>query len=587
MSRHSHGVMQRTAMIWVACALLGIGPEIRGEPVACCNPDQSCTMIDHENCVVSGGLPAPPDSACDGVSCPVLLWTQPPRFAAGTPTIAQSGESSCFLGWHARSVDEFQLVGAADFFLAPGDAIDTLFWWGSFADWRSVEDPAPRPSSFHIEIWENEAAGEGEAGLDFEHPGALVMETFVPYAEVGQDPSGCDLDQALSGNQQSCRRYEWTRAEPILSNPTPAPIQYWLSISASYSVDGCECYPDVAAPSGFVDFSDVAAIESLLGCEIGGDPDCALADANCDGAVDAFDVEAATCLAVGGVRDPACCIADTPHTWGWTTRPRASDHATDVQILEILRDETGATAISAERLVDGLGSDDWELSFVLAAEAGGPAIPPAPLTVAGAASRSRYLPVRPNQVDDAPVTLRLRVVSSASLPALVGTTWWIEAPATYPEGQNAKAGDFLASDLSCDSVGVNWNGIEMIEVFGEAIVPESAYAIASAHASCIDQAGDECFSDEVLIETGEWGDVLPPFGSTPSVRQPDVVDILAIVDKFLGTPDALPKARTQMEPNLVEPTESVRLADILAAVDSFLGRTYPHPGPASACSPQE
>lgn len=575
------------SMTWAPCILLALGPLVRGEPIACCNPDQSCTMIDHENCVAGGGLPAPPGSVCSGVSCPVLVWAQPPRFAAGAPTIAQSGDPNCFLGWHSRSIDEFLVVGAADFFLAPGDAIDTLFWWGSFADWSSTADPVPRPSFFHIAFWENEVAGEGDAGLAFDHPGPLLTEALVPFGEVAQVPSGCDLDSTLSGNSQSCRRYAWATADPMLSNTLPSPIKLWFSVSATYSVLDCECYPDIVAPLGFVDFSDVDAVEARIGCDTDADADCALADANCDGTVDSFDVEAATCLAVAGLRDPACCTADTPYTWGWTTRPRDSARDPDVRILEVLRDETGARAISAEQLVDGLSSDDWELSFALGAGAGGLSIPQPPLAGVGAVPRSRYLAIRPNQEEASEVAFRVRVVASESLPASVGETWWVATPTAYPEGKSTQAGEFLASELACDRVGTNWSGVSDLEIFGEAIVPESVYAVAAAYPSCLDQEGEECFSDQLLVETGEWGDVLAPIGSAPSLPQPDVLDILAIVDKFLGIAEALPKARTQMEPNLVDPSASVRLADILAAVDSFLGRSYPHPGPASACVPQD
>lgn len=579
--------MNHVPAIWVAAALAIAAASDASEPVSCCDLQQSCAVIDHESCVLAEGLPGPPGSACGGVTCPVLIWTQPPRFSAGAPVVAGDAGSSCYLGWHARSIDEIQIVGSGDFVLAPGEAIDVLYWWGSFLDWSSVDDPSPRPSSFHIAIWENEVAGQGEAGLDFDHPGALVFETLVPYGEVSQEPSGCDLDFTLSGNEQNCIQYEWASAEPLLSNTTSLPMELWLSISATYSVEGCECYPDLVAPLGFVDFSDVDAVESLLGCDKGGDPNCAAADANCDGVVDTFDVEAATCLAVAGLRDPACCMSDTAHTWGWTTRPRDSERAPDVQILGIDRDESGAVAVTSVRLADGLGSDDWEFSFALGATADSQPIPPPPLGVEGAVPRNRYVPVRPNQADDSTVTLRLRVVSSESLPELVGATWWIGAPATYPEGQSAKAGDFLASELNCDPAGVNWSSAAAVEIFGEAIVPESVYAIAAAYSSCLDQSGGDCFSEEVLVETGQWGDVLPPLGSTPSLPQPDVGDILAIVDKFLGTESAPSKARTQMEPNLVDPTASVRLADVLASVDAFLGRSYPHPGPSSTCAGQD
>ena len=61
---------------------------------------------------------------------------------------------------------------------------------------------------------------------------------------------------------------------------------------------------------------------------------------------------------------------------------------------------------------------------------------------------------------------------------------------------------------------------------------------------------------------------------------PDFVDISSLVSKFQGEAGAPIKARAQLQPNLVNPANSVSFADIGHAVSSFQGVPYPFAGPS-------
>lgn len=200
----------------------------------------------------------------------------------------------------------------------------------------------------------------------------------------------------------------------------------------------------------------------------------------------------------------------------------------------------------------------------------------------GGLPRSRYLSFEPNGMKlpaadgDA---LAIQAIDKDGFLAFGGVRY-VGPPSAYPEGA-LDVPTFWGATLQCDPYipPEGWDEYAMLHVFGTEIVPGAAYTV-HFETTC-DVPG---LSEPVRIDTGVWGDVVDPIGPNPDFRQPDVLDILAIVDKFLGAPQAPIKARTQLQPEVPDPTRKVDIADVLACVDAFLGKAYPYPIP-DLCAP--
>lgn len=167
----------------------------------------------------------------------------------------------------------------------------------------------------------------------------------------------------------------------------------------------------------------------------------------------------------------------------------------------------------------------------------------------------------------------IRVTFSDLPPGLdeaEGAAKWVQSPSLQIDVRGTL---HWGAVLGCDPVFTNWPD-EPLYVAGPGIVPGAAYGIEAVQAGCALQIE----GNESAVASGEtaleWGDLLPPYGDDPQFPQPDIIDILATVDSFLGVPSAPPLLETDLEPEL--PNGSVDINDILACVDGFLGRTFPY-----------
>lgn len=203
-------------------------------------------------------------------------------------------------------------------------------------------------------------------------------------------------------------------------------------------------------------------------------------------------------------------------------------------------------------------------------------------------SENRYLSIVPSELDagrQTAIRVRLTSLHAPDLPpvgtpdfsAFEGEYRWLGWPTSQPETADPDGPTFFAARLQCEPHFGDWSGFDRVAVYGTEVVPSSTYSVDTVDSTCsgsLDQ--DASYSAGSLqISTPYWGDVVSPFW-TPEFDQPDVLDILEIVDKFLGTDDALPKSTTQLLGVEVDPSIKPDLNDILLCVDSFLGKAYPY-----------
>lgn len=164
--------------------------------------------------------------------------------------------------------------------------------------------------------------------------------------------------------------------------------------------------------------------------------------------------------------------------------------------------------------------------------------------------------------------------------AFNGTVRWVGPPTEFPEGASGTP-TFFAAQLQCEPHFADWSAFGEISVYGDAILPSSRYTVQAVDQTCagvLDLA--ESYSAGLPMTTATWGDVTAPFNPPTTFSQPDINDVLLIVDKFLGAYPPL-KSSAQLFGNVVDPTEKPDIDDILLCVDAFLGLTYPFDGPSN------
>ena len=193
-------------------------------------------------------------------------------------------------------------------------------------------------------------------------------------------------------------------------------------------------------------------------------------------------------------------------------------------------------------------------------------------------AKSRYLSMDP----DVPSNVGLDIAIRVTLQQLDGfggfnnQVRWVGPPVEYQEGSTPTP-TFLGAPLQCTPHYQDWTGVELMHVYGDAVVPSSDYQIQTILEEC-DINNELSFSSVLPVSTGKWGDIITPFEGEGST-QPSIPDILSLVDKWLGNVEPI-KARTQLRPNIPDPTQNVGIAEVLLGVDAWLGVLYPFDGPS-------
>jgi hypothetical protein len=156
----------------------------------------------------------------------------------------------------------------------------------------------------------------------------------------------------------------------------------------------------------------------------------------------------------------------------------------------------------------------------------------------------------------------------------IGDVWWAGPEANIP---NSPQANLRGSLLQCSATPANAQAwASTVHLWGQAIVPFATYNVYMC-----DAAGANC-SDPLVMQTGEWGDCVAPYGGG---SQPNFSDINEIVFKFRNLGTSLPQPRVDLvgggnagNPNI--PNQSANFADISAGVDAFRGIAYPYTIPA-------
>lgn len=172
---------------------------------------------------------------------------------------------------------------------------------------------------------------------------------------------------------------------------------------------------------------------------------------------------------------------------------------------------------------------------------------------------------------------------SVPFSSFEGQVRYVGPPAYYNES-NAGGGDFRAATLQCAPHYQVWEGLDLLQVTGSAIVPSSEYHVEVLSIGCQGrEAGCPWVSESVRIKTARWGDVEIPYNPPDASAQPDFGDVAALVNKFKSAPGAPIKARALLGGgdafgNMSTNTLSLdfNFTHIAACADAFRGRPYPY-----------
>lgn len=161
---------------------------------------------------------------------------------------------------------------------------------------------------------------------------------------------------------------------------------------------------------------------------------------------------------------------------------------------------------------------------------------------------------------------------------LDGQTMWVGPPQEISEnsGRTDSTGPTTTiAALQCDPYYTDWSAWGAIHVTHENIIPGSNYTIQLINDGCGAETASN-FSMPFTTSTASFGDVVrdcslspcaPPDGSI------DMVDAVAILDKFRNLSGAVIKIRADLEPGT--PDFIINMADVVLVLIGFQSKPYP------------
>lgn len=186
-----------------------------------------------------------------------------------------------------------------------------------------------------------------------------------------------------------------------------------------------------------------------------------------------------------------------------------------------------------------------------------------------------------------------------------GRTMWIGQPSEFCEN-SGQAGvpaggcgsapgipsrSFWGATLGCSPYYTDWSQFDVVQVYYEGIVPSggdhlvagdyipATYIIEAVSEGCNVSSEDD-FSAPLTVRTSKWGDVVRNCQTCPCWFPNglvQMVDVTAVLDKFMNLYCAPIKARCDLEPS--QPDQIVNITDVNRTLEAFLGFGYPFDGP--------
>jgi len=417
-----------------------------------------------------------------------------------------------------------------------------------------------------------EELGDGHLGVGwiFKRIGGTYQPTEIlrPSIRFGHDWGGRAIDisgdtvalgtegqdQDFVGRDTGAVWFFETSSDDCDGNDTTDRCEVNSDCNDNGVFDRCE--PD-CDDNGIADSCDIAS-GSLADCGANGVPDVCEPDCNGNGTPDDCD------LLNGGDTD---CNAN------------AIPDECDLDAGAIA-DCNGNGVLDACDIIDGTSAD-----------ADGDCVPDecdvtaAPLEELNGQEKSRFISFSTAGAGCRDVAVRVMLTSlkppgkGGDFAAVEGTPRWVGPPMLkIDQTADGPFANWMAS-LQCLPHVRDWGTVGLMHAYGPAVMPESTYSVSFYDVACGDVDDPSCYSQALTVNTGKWGDLTEPFAGG-AIVQPDINDVSALVQKFLGgaTP-ARPVA--DLHPNLLNLDIAIDFRDITTAVNAYLAAPYPFEGPAA------
>ena len=204
--------------------------------------------------------------------------------------------------------------------------------------------------------------------------------------------------------------------------------------------------------------------------------------------------------------------------------------------------------------------------------------------------KNRYVSIVPGNPGQQ-TALRFEVISTPTgYEYLDGQTLWVTEPQEMSENSGVlDPGDapgfpsYWSATLTCNEGAAfvtDWSTYGTVHVYDETIFPGVLYGVQAVDNSC-DFAVESNFSIPLGISTSRFGDLVlncQTFPCGPANGSVDIVsDAIAVLRKFTNEPGAPIKARTDLQPSLLD--GKVGIADVLQVILGFQGLPYNLPDP--------
>lgn len=218
-------------------------------------------------------------------------------------------------------------------------------------------------------------------------------------------------------------------------------------------------------------------------------------------------------------------------------------------------------------------------------------VPSAPTTLPGAQTAIRFWLVdlqnpNPPNVATAPPPNFSGFEMGPTCTDPAGCVRWVGKANTFLESQEIpEVGSFRAARLQCTPYYRDWTTEDLVHVVGAELMPSSTYYVNVVAADCMgSEPTCSLVSPFNILTTARYGDLTLPFNPPYPVTQPDVLDVVALVDKLKSIPGALSKTFAQLQPNVPDLNSDLSVLDVVAGVDAVKGLAYPFSGPCTCPS---
>ena len=178
-----------------------------------------------------------------------------------------------------------------------------------------------------------------------------------------------------------------------------------------------------------------------------------------------------------------------------------------------------------------------------------------------------------------------------------GTRMWVAAPEVTCENSGQKvpppggcsgapgapSRTYSRATLRCTPYYTDWSAYGEVHVHHELIVPDGLYELQALDEPC-DSGIEGNYSTPLEADTAHWGDVVKdcttrPCGGPNNIV--DIVDVVAILDKFKNQITAPLKLRCDLEPATTDAL--INISDVTYALEAFGGSPYPFAGSFGGC----